>query len=105
MSTATRAAPIGSGPLHHALEDARDLAQLQALCRATGCAPADVSGDGIHVDMLRVLDLMRARGYGASVPVRPQAQMRRGATTWLVAITLPNGGPGVTVGFYVPNTS
>ena len=104
-TTATRAKPIGTGHLHNALEDARDLATLQAFCRAIHCTPADISSDGIRVDMLHIFDFMRQRGYGVSVPVQPQAQMRKGATTWLVAITLPHGGPSATLGFYVPNTS
>ena len=107
MSTATttRAKPIGTGHLHNALEDARDLATLQVFCRAIHCTPADISSDGIHVDMLHIFDFMRVRGYGVGAPTRPQAQMCKGATTWLVAITLPGNGPSVTLGFYVPNIS
>ena len=104
-ATATRAAPIGSGVLHNALEDARDRAQLQAFCLAIHCAPADASSDGIHGDMLRVFDLMRARGYQVSEPKRPQTQLRKSVTTWLVNVTLPAGGPSFVLGFCTPNTS
>jgi hypothetical protein len=110
MSTATatrpaRTAPIGSGPLHNALEDARDRAKLEAFCLAIGCAPADASSDGVHVDMLRVFDLMRRRGYSVSEPIRPQAQQRKDVTTWLANVTLPAGGPSLVLGFSTPNTS
>ena len=106
MTTATRAAPIGAGHLHNALEDSRDLATLQAFCRAIRCAPSYISSDGIHVDMLHLFDFMRRSGYGVSAPTRPQAQIRKGATTtWLVAVRLPGNGPSFTLGFYVPNTS
>ena len=107
-ATATRAAPIGTGPLHCALEDARDRAYLQELCRAVGCIPADVSSDGIRIDMLRVFDLMRQRGYLVSDPTRPQAQpraQRKHRTTWLVNVTLPASGASFVWAFEVPNTS
>lgn len=104
-ATAIRAAPIGAGHLHNALEDARDLAILQSFCGAINCAPADISLDGIRVDMLHIFDFMRQRGYAVGAPTRPQAQRSRSATTWLVAITLPQQGPSFTLGFQVPNTS
>ena len=110
MSTATatrpaRPAAIGSGPLHNALEDARDRAQLQAFCRAVVCAPADASTDGIRVDMTLVLDLMRRRGYTVGEPRHAPCQVRRGATIWHVPVTLPAGGPGFALGYVTPNTS
>ena len=110
MTTATatrpaRTAPIGSGHLHGALEDARDRAKLQAFCHAIGCTAADASSDGVRVDMLRVFEVMRRRGYSVSEPTRPQAQRLKGATTWLSNVTLPAGGPSFVLGFCTPNTS
>lgn len=104
-ATATRAPRIGAGPAHCALEDARDLANLNALCRAVACKSADVSSDGIRIDMLRVFDTMRQRGYLVSDPRRPQLQRRHGRTTWLVDVTLPADGPSFTWAFETPNTS
>lgn len=104
-ATATRAAPIGTGPLHCALEDARDRAYLQDLWRAVACERADVSSDGIRIDMLRVFDLMRQRGYLVSEPRRPQLQRRQGRSTWLVDVTLPAGGASFVWAFETPNTS
>lgn len=99
------AAPLGTGHLHRALEDARDLANLQSFCRALTCAAADVSSDGIHLDVLRVLDVMRQRGYGVGRPAPAPCQVRKGRTIWHVSVTLPAGGPSLTLGFYTPNTS
>lgn len=90
--------------LHQALEDARDLATLQAFCSAHACTSKDVSGDDKRLDMLRVFDLMRSRGYGVSKPVRPQAQPRKGYTVWVVEVSLPDG-PTAQLAFYTPNTS
>jgi hypothetical protein len=104
-ATATRTAPIGAGPLHCALEDARDRGHLQALCRAVSCDAADVSSDGIHIDMLEVLELMRKRGYSLTHPRHPTTQRHRGRTTWLVDITMPAAGPSFTWAFDTPNTS
>lgn len=107
-ATATRparTAPIGSGHLHNALEDARDRTKLHAFCAAIGCGPADASSDGVRVDMLRVFETMRRRGYTVSQPTRPQAQLRKDVTTWLVNVTLPAGGPSFVLGFSTPNTS
>lgn len=108
-TTATRtpnqrgAAPIGTGHLHQALEDARDLAKLHAFCAATSCTEAEVSSDGVRLDMLRVLDLMRARGYGASSPTKSQHQPRQGFTAWVVDVALPGPGARFAMGFYTPN--
>lgn len=100
-----RSAPIGTGILHNALEDARDRAQLHALCQAIGCAPTDASSDGIHVDMLLVLGLMRQRGYSVGQPAHAPCQIRKGRTIWHVVVTLPAGGPSLTLGYLTPNTS
>jgi hypothetical protein len=110
MPTATatrpaRTAPIGSGHLHNVLEDARDRAQLAAFCAGVGCTLADASSDGVHVDMLRVFEVMRRRGYSVSQPTRPQAQQHTNVTTWLASVTLPAGGPSFVLGFSTPNTS
>jgi hypothetical protein len=100
----TRSTPIGTGPLHHALEDARDLACLHGFCQTHQCAAADVSSDGKRLDILRVFDLMRRRGYSVTQPTRPQTQLRKGFTAWLVDVALP-AGPSFTLGLYTPNTS
>lgn len=109
--TATRAAvraptttPPGTGHLHHALEDARDLARLNDFCSAHVCTVDQVSTDGVRLAPLKVFALMRTKGYTVSDPFRPQQQLRKGFTTWLVDITLPDG-TGVALGFYTPNTS
>jgi hypothetical protein len=101
-TTATRpryATPIGTGHLHKALEDSRDHAELDAFCAAVGCTTADVSSDGVHLDILHVFDLMRARGYKLSAPIKPTHQPRPGLTTWLVDTTLPNNGPSLRLAF------
>lgn len=109
MTTATATgprratAPIGTGHLHKALEDSRDHAQLDAFCAAVGCMPSEASADGVHLDILHVFDLMRARGYKVSAPVKPQQQLRPGFTTWLVDATLPNNGPSLRLGFVTLN--
>lgn len=99
-----RSTPPGTGHLHQALEDARDLATLHAWCSAHVCTADEVSADGKRLDMLLVLDLMRARGYGVSAPARAPHQPRKGFTAWLVDVALPNRGPRCTLGFYTPNT-
>lgn len=112
MSTATatrapnsraRTAPIGTGHLHQALEDARDTATLNAFCRAHVCTAAEVSSDGKRLDMLRVFDLMRARGYTVSAPAKAEHQPKKGFTGWLVEVVLPGPGARFTLGFYTRN--
>jgi hypothetical protein len=109
QSTATRpnptAAPIGTGALHRALEESQDRLKLKAFCAAVGCTAAEASSDGVHLDILRVLDVMRLRGYQASAPVKPTHQPRRDLTTWLVDVTLPNNGPALRLGFVTHNVS
>lgn len=107
-TTATRprhVAPIGTGHLHKALEDSRDHAELDAFCAAVGCTAAEVSSDGIHLDILHVFDAMRSRGYKVSAPVKPQQQLRPGFTTQLVDVTLPNNGPSLRLAFATANHS
>jgi hypothetical protein len=98
--------PIGTGELHQALEASRDLRALRDFCSAYVCTPDEVSSDGgKSLNVLRVLDLMRRRGYGVSDPTRPQHQPkhRQGLTTWLVDVTLPTGAR-FQMGFYTPST-
>lgn len=83
----------------------RDRSQLQDFCAAVCCTQAEASSDGIHLDILRVLDLMRDRGYQASAPVKPPHQSRRDLTTWLVDVTLPNNGPSIRLALVTPNVS
>jgi hypothetical protein len=99
-----RTKPPGTGELHQALEHARDSHILQAFCNDHGCPVSEVSTDGIHISMPLLLDLMRRRGYSVDAPVRPQTQLRKGHTTWLVNVTLP-AGPCCALGFCTPNTS
>ena len=96
--------PIGTGELHNALEDARDLGRLHDFCKSNGCSVEQVSKDGKRLHMLMVFDLMRSRGYVIAAPVRNQHQPRRDQTTWLVSITLPDR-TSVQLGFCTPNTS
>lgn len=108
-TTATRpksaAAPIGTGALHQALVVQRDQSRLKDFCATLGCTVAEVSADGVHLDILRVLDLMRTRGYAVSAPIKPPHQPRRDLTTWLVDVTLPNNGPCLRLGFVTPDSS
>jgi hypothetical protein len=113
MSTATatrnptaraRTTPPGTGHLHQALEDSRDRIQLEQFCSAHVCTPAEVSSDGKRIDMLRVFDLMRARGYTVAPPARAQTQLTKGFTAWLVDVALPGPGARLQLGFYTPNT-
>jgi len=96
-----QAARLGTGHLHDALEGARDLAALNAFCATQACAPAEVSVDGRRLDMLRIFDLMRARGYDVADPVRPQHQPRKGFTGWIVHVRMP--GAELDLAFYTPD--
>ncbi|XYJ11791.1 hypothetical protein ACSUZJ_07320 [Telluria sp. B2] len=105
-TTATRyaksaAAPLGTGELHRALDSASKAAALQAFCRNTGTRPDEVSANGTDLDILRVFDAMRARGYQVSEPQRPQHQPRKGFTAWWVHIRMP--GAEFALGFYTVN--
>jgi hypothetical protein len=99
------AAPLGTGQLHQALEESQDRSKLKAFCAAVGCTAAEASSDGAHLDILRVLDVMRVRGYQVSAPIKPPHQPRRDLTTWLVDVILPNNGPALRLGFVTPNAS
>lgn len=94
----------GTGALHHALEEARDLARLNDFCSAHVCTVDEVSKDGKRLDPLMVFALMRTHGYVVSEPIRPQQQPRKGHTTWLVDITLL-GRASVQLAFCTPDTS
>lgn len=85
-----RTTPIGTGDLHRALEDARDLAQLHAFCCAHVCTTGQVSADGKRLNMLMVFDLMRLHGYAITQPAKAPRQPRRNSTMWTVTVTLPN---------------
>ena len=99
-TTAHSSAPHHN-PLSQALAASNAAARLAAFVRATGCNPLDVSSDqGKSLNWLSVLDVMRRRGYTVGEPVRPQAQLRRGHTAWLVTIGIR--AAGVTLVFYVP---
>lgn len=100
-----RTTPPGTGHLHQALEDARDLATLHAFCSAHVCTSVEVSSDGKRLDMLLVFDLMRSRGYGLSTPARAPHQPKKGFTGWLVDVVLPNSGTQCALGFYTSNNS
>lgn len=90
----------GTGELSQALEEARDRETLNRFCSAHVCTPAEVSSDGKRLDMPRVLQLMRARGYDVSTPTKPQHQpkAREGLTAWIVHIRLPRAE--FDIGFY-----
>jgi hypothetical protein len=110
MTTATvrttarqpHAKPLGTGPLHRALEEADEISRLNSFCSAHVCTSDQVSKDGKRLDMLMVFALMRTRGYTVSEPTRPQQQPRKTHTMWLVEVTLPSG-PAVRLSFCTPN--
>jgi len=95
--------PIGTGELHQALEDARDLSRLHAFCSAHVCNSDEVSSEGLRLDPLKVFALMRTRGYQVSDPRPAQQQLCSGFTAWLVDIAVP-GGHVVQLAFFTPNT-
>ena len=78
--------------LSQALAAAAALARLQHLATSIRCTPADLSSDGGRsIDILRVLDVMRARGYRIDAPAMAAAQPRPQHTIWLIKIILPSG--------------
>lgn len=101
MSTAPHYAPLGTGGLHQALEGASQLAALNSFCASVNCAPADVSTDGVHIELPRVFDLMRARGYDVANPIRAPLQPKHGFTGWLVHIRMPRAE--FDIGFFTTN--
>ena len=96
--------PIGTGQLHQALEDSRDLARLHDFCSAHVCTVDQVSDDSVRLAPLKVFDLMRQHGYQVSEPRRPKQQLRKGFTAWLIDVTLP-GGSSCSLAFHTPDTS
>lgn len=98
VSAAIHHVPLGAGDLHQALEDASQLAVLNSFCSAVKCSPAEVSTDGVHVELPRVFDLMRARGIEVAEPVRAPMQPKPGFTGWLVHVRMP--GAEFDIGFY-----
>ncbi len=107
-TTATRparTAPIGRGAAHQALDDAKERSKLQSICAAIGCTPGEVSADGIHAELPRVLTALPRYGYTVGQPYRGPVQGHHGFTVWHVDVTLPRNGPRFTLGYFRPNTS
>ena len=101
-----RAAPHVPAPprphLSDALAASQAVARVQTFALATGCAIEDLSIDqGKSLDLGRVLDAMRQRGYIIGELVRPQAQARRDVSAWTVTIGVR--GVQVTLALYLPN--
>lgn len=92
------AAPLGTGALHQALEASSAAAAMQSLCQSTGMRPDEVSSDGVHLDVLRVFDAFRSRGYQVGQPQRPQHQPKKGLTAWWVHVRI--AGAEFALGFY-----
>lgn len=101
---AVKPAPTRSSPLHDALVDADTKARLRASAQRLGCDPFDISLDGQHFDMPRLIELMRRRGYDVGAPVRPQQQpnIKSGQVMWTVAVGMP--GARLTLAFFEPAT-
>lgn len=91
-------APLGTGALHQALEASSAAGALQSFCQNTGMRPDEVSADGVHLDVLRVFDALRSRGYQVGQPQRPQHQPRKGFTAWWVHVR--KSGAEFALGFY-----
>lgn len=88
--------------LSQALAASAALARLQHLAKSVRCPPADLSSDGGHsIDMLRLLDVMRARGYHIDPPVMATTQPDPLHTIWLIKIVVPTG-VGVRLGVPLP---
>ena len=101
MKTATKALAHDQR-LSQALAASTALARLQHLAKSVRCAPTDLSSDGGQsIDMLRLLDVMRARGYRIAPPVMATAQPNPLHTIWLVNIVVPTG-VGVRLGVPLP---
>lgn len=100
-ATARRPAPANSSDLSRALAAGKALASLQRFACSMDCNPLDLSVDGGKtLDLVRVLEVMRARGYTVEEPRRPQAQLRHDVTTWLVGIEV--SGVRATVAIAIP---
>lgn len=96
--------PPGTGELHQALEDASDATRLHAFCELVECSAEQASADGKRLSLLRVLDLMRGRGYGVTEPAKAPHQPRRNFTTWIVVVTFQNKTT-VQLAFATPDAS
>lgn len=98
-ATATRPAADASH-LSHTLAASTAAARLHAFADATGCDPLELSADaGKSLDLLRVLEAMRRRGYVASTPVKMAAQRCPGHTTWVTTISI--NGVRVTLAVHI----
>lgn len=102
MKNATAQRPAGAhDSLSHVLAAANAAARLAAFAATVGCNPLDVSADeGKSLDLLKVIDVMRARGYTVSAPVKPQAQVKPWHTTWVVSVDVK--GCHVKLVFHIP---
>lgn len=105
FSKAGATGPRGRGAAHQALEEARERTKLHTICSAIGCAPTDVSADGIHAELPLVLVALRRHGYSVGEPRHAPAQVQPGYTIWHVRVALPNNGPSFALGYFTPNTS
>ncbi|MET3135292.1 hypothetical protein AAKU55_005600 [Oxalobacteraceae bacterium GrIS 1.11] len=83
------------------LETMQAATRLASFAELTNCNPLELSADGgKSLDLLSVLNAMRARGYSVSTPKKPQTQLIRGFTTWLVSVSVQK--VGVTLAFNIP---
>lgn len=96
--TKSASTPIGTGALHQALEASSAASALRSFCQNTGMQPDEVSADGVHLDVLRVFDALRSRGYQVGQPQRPQHQPKKGFTAWWVHVR--KSGAEFALGFY-----
>lgn len=87
----------------HNTESRTASSAVQNFCRAHVCTPDLVSVDGTQLDLPMIFALMRRRGYQVSEPRRPQRQLNKAATTWLVDVTLP-AGTFAQLAYAIPNT-
>lgn len=99
--TKPAAVPLGTGELHQALEAAGKAAALHDFCRATGTSVDEVSSDGISLDVLRIFDAMRTRGFELAKPRWLQHQAKKGFTAWGVHVR--KSGVEFDLAFYTAN--
>lgn len=97
--------PAGTGGLGQALHEACNRDALNRFCSAHVCTSAEVSEDGTHLHLPSVLQLMRARGYEVSAPIKPQHQpkARQGLTAWIVHIRIRH--VEFDLAFYAPSAA
>jgi len=112
MTAATRAPagpakkptpPPGQGELHDSLIAANELARLARIAESTGCSTQELATEsGKGIDLPRLFDAMRRRGYTVDDPKRPTQQLylSRGLEVWTVDISIC--GTRATMAFYVP---